>query len=457
MIGLLAVLAAAIAEALAFYCGAEVMANGYNEETTGQYAPSAVTFALVAIVGWSLPRLGTELALPRRTYTGAVMAIGLLLLYSVFRIEFAGDLALWDWTWVADFLTNAEDAARDGAPAVFGGAFLIAAFARGTWRGGDEIELEYLPRSLSVPLVVVLLFIVFASGSDRAAIIGRGAAAFFAFTVVAMALSQAALSGATFGNLRTGSVTGLLLAWTGAATVAGLLVFGVILGLVGEQIGSVLYTVINAALYIVLTPIAWVLVWFFDLIIPDVVLDSQELEDLTAPILGEEDEVVGEDEGSTPAWRRVLRVVFRAGILGVVALVVVGVLILVARLRRRGALRRTGDVTVATSGSLGADLLAGIQSLFSRHEHERRPQPAGIYSLYSHVLDDADRRGLHRAAGQTPEEFAPSLHDVYHSGLTDEITAAFELARYGGREPDPRLVSDLQTRWERSRQLQTEG
>ena len=459
MIAVLALVAAVIAEALGFYCGAEIFANGYSEDGMGQHAPSAVTFAIVGLVGLALPRLGSELALsPRNSYIVSAL-ISAVVFYGALRIEFAGDLTLWDWTWVADFLSNAEQTVRDNAPALFGGGFLALCFARGIWRGGEDLELEYLPRSLSLPLVVVLLLVVFGAGSDRAANVGRGAAAFFAFAVIAMALSQAALSGATFGNLRAGSVTGILLAWTGIATVLGLLVFGVIIGLVGEQLGTAIYTVLEVVLYIVLTPIAWVLVWFFDLIIPDTVLDEEQLQELPESLLPAAEAEGGlddEDEGD-PAWQRLLVLVARLGILGLALAMLAGLFVLVIRLRRRGALRRAGDVAVTTSGSFGADLMAGMRSLFSREQQDARPQPDGIYRLYGEVLGDADRRGAHRQPGQTPEEFMPSLTRVYHTHLTDEITAAFEQARYAGREVDPRVVAELSNRWEQSRQLQPEA
>lgn len=457
MIAVLAVVAAAIAEAMAFYCGAELLANGFNEERTGQFAPSAVTFGAVALLGLVLPRIGTELALSRRTSYAVIGVAAYVVLYGAFRIEFAHDLKLWDWSWVVDFLSSAEETARDGAPAIFGGGVLIVSFARAIWRGGADVELEYVPRSLSAPLVVVLLLVVFGAGSDRAGIIGRGAAAFFVFSVIAMALSQAALSGATFGNLRTGSVTGVLLAWTGVATVVGLLVFGVIIGSIGDEVGTLLYTVIHAVLYVVLTPIAWVLVWFFDLIIPDQIATQQQLEDLADPVIPGDEQVGVDEEGEDPAWVRLVKLVARLGILGIALLAVVGLLTLVVRLKRRGAAQRAGDATVTASGSVGADLLAGLRSLFSREGGPRKHQPAGIYQLYSEVLVDAEHRGTARQVGQTPEEFAPTLQRVYHTGLTDEITLAFEQARYAGREPDARMVADLQARWERSRHLQAEG
>lgn len=457
MIAILAVVAAVVAEALAFYCGAEILANGYNEEETGRFAPTAVTFAVVALAGFALPRLGGELALSPRTTRIVVGVIAYLVLYGAFRLEFAGDLKLWDWGWVLDFLTAAEDTARAGSPAIFGGSMLVFAFARAIWRGGEDVELEMLPRSLGLALVVVLLFVVFGAGSERAGIIGRGAAAFFTFAVIAMALSQSALSGVTLGRLRTGEVTGALLAGTVAATILGVVIFGVIVGLIGEEIGAVIYAVVTVVAYIVLTPIAWVLVWIFDLLIPEGAFLNQLIADGSL-LDGEppEDEEPAEEEEQA-AWQRLLLFALRLLGLAAVLLVVAGIIIAVIRIKRRGAELRDAEANRSSAGSLGADLAAGFRSLFNRRQTARPSQATeGIYRLYSEVLEDAELRGAERSASTTPEEYAPTLAEVYHTHLTDEITFAFEDVRYAGRDADPARVRDLQDRWEQARRPQPE-
>ena len=49
--------------------------------------------------------------------------------------------------------------------------------------------------------------------------------------------------------------------------------------------------------------------------------------------------------------------------------------------------------------------------------------------------------------GITAAEFAPELAETFHTPVTDEITAAFQEARYAGRDPDPRTLADLERRW----------
>lgn len=447
-----AVLAAVSAEALAFYVFAEMVANGYETRHAALGAPSAVAFMVVALVGFGLPRLAGELALSRRATVALVGAIAYVVLYGILRIEFAHDIALWNLAWVGDFVADAEKTAGDGAPAIFGGALLIACFVRSMWRGGDDVELESIPRALGFPLVAVLVLVVIGAGSDRAGLIARGGAAFFAVAIIAMALSQSARSGASLGSLRTGSVTAVLLAGTAAATVVCLAVLGLFVAIAGDEIANVLFAVIGRVLYVILTPIAWVLVHFFEWIFPDSGV-SRQLDNLQGGL----DDLRPGDNGSDSengqsAFARFAGLLLRSGILVVVLALVVGVVILVIRVRRRGASGRALASESASSGSLGADLAAGFRSLFARKSQApAAQQPEGIFQLYSQVLGDAARMGRARPAATTPEEFSPTLVNVFHSPVTDEITAAFEEARYGGRSADPALVTELEARWRQSR------
>ncbi|MGH7753015.1 MAG: DUF4129 domain-containing protein, partial [Gemmatimonadales bacterium] len=55
--------------------------------------------------------------------------------------------------------------------------------------------------------------------------------------------------------------------------------------------------------------------------------------------------------------------------------------------------------------------------------------------------------GHARRPGETPAEFAPVLEDTFHRPVTDEITHAYEQARYAGREPDGAALAALEHRW----------
>ncbi len=91
-----------------------------------------------------------------------------------------------------------------------------------------------------------------------------------------------------------------------------------------------------------------------------------------------------------------------------------------------------------------------FKSLFSR---KRAPEPGHATTeatrLYLEVLHKAETAGHQRPAGQTAHEFAPELHETFATPVTDDITAAFEAARYAGREPDARAVEEMRQRWQR--------
>jgi hypothetical protein len=69
---------------------------------------------------------------------------------------------------------------------------------------------------------------------------------------------------------------------------------------------------------------------------------------------------------------------------------------------------------------------------------------------YNEMLRLLSRRGLRKAAGQTPLEFATSLPDENLAVPVHELTAMYHAARFGGQASDPRraasLLTQIQTR-----------
>ena len=75
---------------------------------------------------------------------------------------------------------------------------------------------------------------------------------------------------------------------------------------------------------------------------------------------------------------------------------------------------------------------------------------APIAALYYEVLADADARGSPRPVARTPLQFASVLERVYGSSAPAEISNAFSLFRYAGREPDAEALRRLRERWEQT-------
>ena len=451
MIAAVSVLFALVAEALAAYVIAEWLKAGFDGPE--RKAPSAIAFVFVALAGFAIPRV--LLIFGRFDVRGAVLALALsfLVIYGTVRIEFAADLAIWNFGWALDFIRDAEAAVRDGRAEFLGAMLLVVTWLRAAWRSNTGIEIEMLPRTFAPSFFIVTLVIVLALGSDRSEIVSRGAIGFYAFALLSLACAQLSLSGATFGDIQAGGITTSLLAATAGVTFAGVLVVGFVLGVAWDLAGPVVTgpvaSGLQATITAILTPPAWVLAkffsWLFGLAGDPAVPDR---EDLFTPDGFIEEETTVEDGQST--FNRVagyaLRVLALLGLLGVVALLV----ILVIRWHRRLADGRTGQGEVGSAGGLGDDLRLAFRSVF-RRRGRTTPSGQGVVRLYLEVLERAEHAGVHREPWQTPHELAPALHATFHSRITDEITAAFEEARYGGRDPEPGSFAALQERWQAAR------
>ncbi len=441
MIGAVAVVAALAAEALALYVFAEWVAAGYS---SGRGAVSAAALVIVSLVAYGLPRFAGNFRVSRGARRVATGAVAFLVLYGLMRAEFAGDLAIWDFRWAADFITSMEATAREGSAAAFGGLLLIVMWVRSSLRSENDIDLETVPRAMTWTFMVTTVVIVLGAASDRSGEVARGGAAFYTVAIVALACSQLAQSGATIGDLRAGGVTASLLGATAAATALCVVVFWLVFGLFAEPLGDLLGAVIETTLTIVLTPFAWLLSWVVGALLGDV-----NLVQPTQDVISEAGR--REPHGERTLFDRLALYGFRTFALVFVLAIIAGAIALAMSLRRR--LRPSADRTVepGTITALPRDPRSLWQALRRRRSAAGAATLAGgVYRLYTEVLDDAARRGRERRLSETPEEFAPKLSDTFHAPVTDEITVAFEEARYAGREPDPYLLADLEQRWRSS-------
>jgi hypothetical protein len=442
VIAAIAVVASLLADAFLFAALAELFANAYSGP-----APHAVAwwgFALVVASGFWLPRFlaGFDLP-PRRAYLLTACG-GLALVYLVIRIEIAGDVAIWNFAWVGDFLDDATEALERGGRGIVAVLLLGAAWARASYRAADEVEMESIPKSAAIPFALVTLIIIFGAASDRSGEVGRAGAAFFAFAIVALAASQLSLSGTTFGEARAGGTAGLLLVGAVAASAVGLVVFTVVAPIVGPIVGPVVGKVVEVTLTILLTPLAWALTEFFQLIMGG----DNPFEGLSENLVQRSGEAAsGEPDEQSPVSRAS---VYLLRVLALLAMgVLVSALVLVfVRLRKRQAARLVDATATGVAGDFRDDLRGWLRSLVpGRRGKDLDPGGSDAARLYLEVLHRAEHQGHPRRDGATPREYLPELHETFPTNVTDDITAAFEEARYGGREPDPRLLEELRRRW----------
>jgi hypothetical protein len=444
MIRTAAVVGAVLAEALAIYTFAEWFAAGYDVDRN---ALPWFAFVTVALVAFTLPRVTDWLALSERASYAVLWVVAYVVVYGFIRVTYAGDLALWDFAWVADFIEDSETATGAGSHAAIATLMLIVLWLRQSLRSVDDLDLEAMPRIIGPLFAFVTVIAVLGAMTARAGEVGRAAAAFYAVAIPALAFSQLALSGVTLGQVRAGGITATLLAGTVAATLACVAVAGLALAVFGPTVGPVLDRTIEIVLTIILTPPAIVLAWFFDLIFPDEAPRLNIEPSLTSPGGTEEGDTGGDDGWSA---KKIGAAGFRTLLILGVMLAIIAVVGYFTRLRKRVQEREEEGPVRAAVGSLGEDFGGLWRSLRPRRTHALEPAGAGVARLYREVLERAEMTGHPRKPAETPSEFAPVLESTFHRPVTDEITHAYEQARYAGREPDPATLAALERQWRES-------
>lgn len=435
------VVAVLCAEGLAVYTFAEWVASGYD--TGQQHAIGAWAFLSVALLGYGAPRFLDGFDISPKTGKVLLTALGVAVIYTVVRMEVVGDLAIWRLGWFGDFIKTPDDSLRDGRYAIIGVALMLVIWVRGASHAADEIELDMVARRVALPFGIVTAVIILGAATGRSGEIARAGVAFYAVEVLALACSQLALSGATIGDIRAGGVVSALLGGTLVAVLVSFVVVTLAVVYIGPIIGPPLGAALNAVLTVVLTPIAWVLEKLFSAILGH----SDPLQQLKLNPTDLGDQKGNPEAQSRSAWYDAALYVFRGLALLFVLAGAVGVVWMVARFRRRAREFRPADEVAAGAGSLGDDLRSLFGSLFRRGDRPRSAEAAGVSRLYLEVLARAERDARPKLVGETAGEFAPVLSETFRTDVTDDITHAFEQARYAGREPDARTLRELEHRW----------
>ena len=445
MIARVCVAAVLAAEALAIYTFAELVATGYRDGQ--QHAVSAWAFVVLALLGYQLPRLLDGFQLSESRGKIALTAVAVFCIYLVLRIEVAGDIAVWRWDWMGSFIRDPEVTLEDGRYGLFAAVFCILTWVRASLRSSDEIELETVARHVAPAFAIVTIVVILGAATDRSGVIGRAGLAFYAVEVVALACAQLAMSGATIGEVRAGGVIASLLGGTLAVVLVLFVVASLALVFAGPVVGPPAGKLLNFVLTITLTPFAWLLEKLFHALLGN----KNPFEGLHPQDLPVQNSDHKNTNSGGSGWSDAGVFVVRGLALALTAGIVLGGIWLAARLRRRAAATATGDEVTSSAGGLGDDALSLLRSLFRRGGGARRRDVAGITLLYRDVVDRGEESRRPRLAGETPAEFAPVLTDAFHEPVTDDITRAFEQARYAGREPDAATLRELERRWKAAR------
>ncbi len=412
-------------------------------------SPSAGFPLLVALLlaGFFVPRFaGAWLEPARATLAAAATALAFVL--TAASLAAAGDLRAWTFGWLADFYRDPEQTMEAGAPMLAAVLLFAAAWARGAARAEQDFELEHHPRTMVLPFTVVVSSAVLGAGSAQAGDLATLTAGFVAAAVVSLALSQLALGGATLGTLRSGGVTAALLAGVVTVAFAAFVLFGIAARYLGPIVGPPLGAAAERALIILLTPVAWVLTALFERLFSGV----DPLQGLERILERPATEQPGGSAGEPSLPERVGLFGIRTAALLLFGALVAGLVLAWTRARRRYAALRERPARGEGTGSLREDMLGLLRGWRpGRRSPGGDPGASAAARLYFDLLQDADRRGHPRRPSLTPHEFAPELHETYRSDVAVDITELFEEARYGGREPNPRAVAELEARWRQVR------
>jgi hypothetical protein len=443
MISRVATASLLLAEAMVVATFAEFLAASYSGAMP--HAVAAWAFAVTALAGFVVPRFVEGFDLPAGRAYAITGTVGLLLTYALTRMTVVGDVAIWDLSWIGDFLRDSQEAAQRGGHAIVGAVLLLVVWARANLRAADDIEMETMPRLVTIPFAITTAVVILGAMGDRSGEVGRAGAAFYVFAVLALVCSQLSLSGATYGDMRAGGTAGILLAGTAAVALAALLVIGLFVAVLGPVIGPLISATVKWTLTIILTPFAWALTWFFELIFRG----ASPLPDIQQQVINRSQEA-GHPDGEKSTATRVSAFFMRMVALTLLIAGAALVATVFARMRRRQRQREDEGREVSAIGDLRSDLGSMFRSLFRRPQTRAAGEATTETTrLYLEVLAKAESRGHARESGSTAREFAPVLQDAFADPVTDDITRAFEAARYAGREPDARTLGELRRRWER--------
>jgi hypothetical protein len=383
------------------------------------------------------------LAPPPRVRYAALAVVTFVAVYGAFRIELAGDFALWDFSWMASFVAGDLEV-HDLPRPITASLLMVFAWVRATWRSLTDVEFESTPRQLAGPAGIVIIACILGAASERDDLVARGALSFFAVAIIALAFSQSALSGATFGEIRTGGITTTLLIGSALAAIAGVVVFGVAFAILGEPVADLLRATVRLLIYLTVAPFVLAGEWFLGL------FDLKPGE-FDPPEFGEGE--VGTPEEEEPEERGVVEesvlALLRVVALAVGLAVIVGVILLFTGRWRRYRRSTDAALSVSHAGSFRDDLGSFLGGLFGRGRQAPAAEPADrVVRLYRHMLVAAHDRGRDRLPGQTPVEFAPALRATLDDDpLTDDVTGALVDDLYASRPPSAAQVDELELRW----------
>ena len=427
-------------------------------------AAAAETLSVWAIggalaLGFAAARLlgSRELSNRQRIFWG--LAITFVALQIIGRADLSESARVWDMSWLIDLGSPSSDVWRQAGALdeLIAGLMLIPIWFRGVALGSDDLDERPFTRTVLLGFAVLVVGFILADNAGVESIVQISAIVWALVCVVAVALKNASRPMTTQqgGGIQTGlMLTATLVAVTAGIAIALLLVVGIVAGVAGsgvvapvlDALGFVLEYIVKGIAYL-LYPIFWILREILEAVRRE---DVEPIEVLSEGFGRPPEDPAAPEAEPDPTPGIVLARVF-GGIGAVFLFLLLAWLFFRRFLRRRPQLEEERESVWSEADVLG-DLFGGLRNLrgrFRRSRADGRPD-APIAALYYEVLADADARGSPRPVARTPLQFASVLERVYGSSAPAEISNAFSLFRYAGREPDAEALRRLRERWEQT-------
>ncbi len=433
-----------LARSIWVYAGVAVVVAQLGE---GQ-AVSVLAVAAVVVLSHTVGRLLPRFDIGEQALRSWGALISLAIFFVVLRLEIAGNPYLWELGWLGGLFTDLGATLEGHSGTVAELLLLAMAWVFGVAQGSRQRTFEGLASEVSLGLAVVIFAALFADLAGAPAVVRWLPIPYLGAALVALAAVHFSTvridSGRPFAGIWWLGVVGSLVVLGAIALPTALIDLGA-LGFIGEGL-RLIAKGIGFALVLTVLPVLVGLVWIAE----NLLNFSLDAEPFTPEATSTDDLIEQlEEDGETATWAKVFGYILR---IGLVALVVALVMALLWFAFKR--ITRSDEDDVDLREEVDADMGGGIGSLLGdalgrlRDRFAGRAQGRdGIGRLYFSMLRGAEAQGVARPPAATPLEFAPSLATHYASELPTTISNAYAAARYGGHQPRPGEVEDLDSRW----------
>jgi hypothetical protein len=434
--------------------------------------PSFTAVLLVVSVSFAISRAfqSSELSLGVIRVWGTILS--LLIFYAIVRVDFFGDLRLWDFNWANDVFYRTEETFRESTQAVFGVPTLWFFWMRGILRGQQQLGWDNVLATFGIGVIILAVVLVFHGGTDAPALVGQIAIPYVAVGLIAIALAHSARAedeaGKPFTTTWILTIGGGVIVLASIAALLALFDLGAATS-GARSAGDFLLSVLGDVGYYLAWPFLKALEllfiasrWLFYLVLgqPDpqpMQPPPSELQQCLTSLRGAgvpEEEALRRCMGEPPE-RTVLPAWVDTAIRATVTILAIGILLLVTALffNRFQKRRRLGELKESTyqEGRLASDLGELLNSLLGRLRPNiqlSREHRDAVRKLYFEMLHEASGRGIHRRPGETPLELSPTLEERFGGNAPRQVTDAFDDVRYGARTYRDEEARRLREEWE---------